>query len=236
MNMNGFVIESGVLLDYNGNATNLEIPEGIHTIVSGAFKNNSNIQNVLFPKTLKKIRNAAFWACRNLKAMKFNDGLEVIEENAFSFCNSLEKVVIPDSITEIGKNAFASCPKLKTIELPAGFLLGNPIFLPFQDVNMIYRENKNESSFAENVAKKASKNMGNTVRNGSGIATDSFISKVRNYKKSYEENIKVVESLLKEVKELEKEHKSLCVDIENQGQEIELVIKELAEVSKVLDA
>lgn len=73
--------------------TQIDIPEGIEIISTGAFE-SSSIMDVTIPETCK-----------------------TIEERAFYECFSLEEIFIPDSVDEIMDSAFAST-SIKTIQLP----------------------------------------------------------------------------------------------------------------------
>ena len=87
-----FEIEEGVLKAYNGENTNVIIPEGVEKIGSFAFR-DCNLSNVILPESLKSIMDNAF-------------------DN-----NNLEKVVIPSNVNYIFPNAFSNNPNLKTLEI-----------------------------------------------------------------------------------------------------------------------
>ena len=93
------------------------IPDGVHTISSGAFY-NANMQTVILP-----------------------DKLRVIKERAFANCVNFRKIFIPSSVVTIEKDAFAGCKLLKI------YCEGEPkedwIDLP-DEVN-IYYENMTEA-------------------------------------------------------------------------------------------
>lgn len=88
-----FEIIDGMLTAYNGEDTNIIIPEGVRIIDANVFRRR-NITNVILPESLETIRN-----------------------NAFSD-NNLEKIVIPSNVNFIGYSAFLNNPNLKTIEMP----------------------------------------------------------------------------------------------------------------------
>ena len=78
-----FVIENGVLIEYQGSGGDVVIPDGVISIGDGAFA-----------------------YCGSLKSVTIPDSVTSIGEWAFYNCNSLESVTIPDSVTNIGDHAF----------------------------------------------------------------------------------------------------------------------------------
>lgn len=94
-----FEINNGVLIKYNGNATELTVPRGaVNAIGEGAFRDNHEIRIVVIP-----------------------EGVKSIGKGVFARCFSLEQVIIPESVETIGDSAFSECYSLRSIKLPAGF-------------------------------------------------------------------------------------------------------------------
>ena len=57
-----FVIdENGVLTGYTGSDTNVVIPNGVTTIIYGAFKNCENLQNITIPDSVTSIDDDVFF-------------------------------------------------------------------------------------------------------------------------------------------------------------------------------
>ena len=88
---NGFAVVNGILLLYNGNETEVIIPDNVTSIV-GAFFAKNNITGVTVP-----------------------DSVVTIGKYAFSDCYGLTSITIPESVEKIGIGAFDSCQKLSAI-------------------------------------------------------------------------------------------------------------------------
>lgn len=141
---NSFVIEDGVLKEYIGIKSVVNIPEGVKEIEKRAFQFNKSIEKVNFPTTLcnigtqafqgcsnlttvkmsyriKNIENAAFSECTNLQSVDMSmTKLEVLQNRAFEDCTSLTEVTLPESIKVIGSHAFSGCKYLGSANLPEG--------------------------------------------------------------------------------------------------------------------
>ena len=115
-----FVIRGdGVLLKYNGNASNVVIPAGVKTI-SNAFYGNESLSRVTIPDSVTEIGGDAFFRCANLTSVNIPDSVTTIGAWAFGDCTSLTSVNIPDSVSYIGYRTFAWCESLTSISIPDG--------------------------------------------------------------------------------------------------------------------
>ena len=112
------VIENTVLKEYNGNASNVVIPEGITVIGRSAFARNKYIQNVTIPNTVTQIDFGAFWECPNLTSVTISGGVKIIGEDAFYGCTRLANVTIQNGVQTIGQGAFANCYSLANVVIP----------------------------------------------------------------------------------------------------------------------
>ena len=86
-----FVIENGVLTEYNGPGGDVVIPDGV-TGIKGEFP------------------DGAFADCSRLTSVVIPNGVTSIGEFAFSGCERLTSVVLPDSVATIERFAFSGCP------------------------------------------------------------------------------------------------------------------------------
>ncbi|MCB6547160.1 leucine-rich repeat domain-containing protein, partial [Blautia glucerasea] len=105
-----FVIDaSGKLTQYNGSDADVVIPDGVTTIGSNVFQNNTTIESVTFPNSLKEIGDYAFNGCTNLKGeLILPDNLETIGSYAFFNCSGITgELVIPDKVTYLPRGTFA---------------------------------------------------------------------------------------------------------------------------------
>ena len=84
-----FIIEEGVLSQYNGTLKNVVIPEGVTSIGNSAFSGNINIESIVFPDSVLSIGQYAFSNCKSLKNIQWPEGLQNIAQYAFRGCEAL---------------------------------------------------------------------------------------------------------------------------------------------------
>ena len=131
--MSTFVIENGVLNQYLGKETHVEIPNGVKSIGYNAFKNCDFIESIYIPKSV-----VHFWAdhntITNLKEVHISDisaWLNMDFDNQFQnpllyaeqlYLNGelVTELVIPKEITVIKKYAFFGCSSIKRVIIPEG--------------------------------------------------------------------------------------------------------------------
>lgn len=113
-----FIIHSGVLEKYQGNAETVVVPDGVHTIGEKAFCDNWAVRHVHLPESVKRIEWHAFNGCLLLQTIKLSKHLKSIGPCAFDMCRSLKAVELPNSVTEIGRYAFSDCRNLMSVRLP----------------------------------------------------------------------------------------------------------------------
>lgn len=104
-----FEINNGILTKYNGNATNVIIPDGVVGIGASAFAFASGIKSVTIPEGVTFIGTGAFSFCPGLETVVLPSTLETIDTGAFAFCPALSDITIPESVTLIGDGAFDCC-------------------------------------------------------------------------------------------------------------------------------
>ncbi len=119
-----FVIEDGVLVEYNGPGGDVVIPNGVKSIGVETFWGNKDIISVTLPKSMES--SGIFRGCENLEKIALHDSLKRLDYYAFTGCFSLKEIVIPESVTEIGWDVFENCKKLKTIVIPKNVKVINP--------------------------------------------------------------------------------------------------------------
>ena len=111
--------EKGVLTDYNGNDSDVVIPDGVTAIGSYAFAGCDTITSVIIPKSVKKIKGFAFHGCKRLTSVLIPGNVISIGERAFGECHNLTNVSISKGVMEIGKEAFVQCDKIANITIPS---------------------------------------------------------------------------------------------------------------------
>lgn len=111
-----FIIKNNVLVKYNGEATDIVIPEGVTSIADDAFK-NCTVTSIKFPESMTVISEGLFQNNSDLTSVTLSDKTTTIEASAFARCSKLTSINIPSSVTEIGDSAF-SYTGLTNIEIP----------------------------------------------------------------------------------------------------------------------
>lgn len=109
----------GYLIAYDGEETDVKVPDGIKLIGEEAFYNNREIEKVELPESVTGIGANAFRDCRELKTIHLPEGLTKIEDRAFSYCLELKSIYLPKSLIHIGAKAFEKT-SMKQVQLPAG--------------------------------------------------------------------------------------------------------------------
>ncbi|MBP3569394.1 MAG: leucine-rich repeat protein, partial [Lachnospiraceae bacterium] len=117
----GFLIINGILIEYTGDAEDVEIPSGVTSINDYAFLNNNFIVTVKIPSGVTTLGNSAFSNCDSLKEITIPNGMKTIGSYAFYNCPSIAKVTIPNSVTEIGNKAFDNIAADATINAPCSW-------------------------------------------------------------------------------------------------------------------
>ena len=100
------IVVNGLLIDGKKCSGNVNIPNGVTTIVDQAFYDNDKITSVTIPQGVKMIEECAFYECSNLKNVTIPDGVTSVGNVAFKECKKLKQVIIPESVKSIGYEAF----------------------------------------------------------------------------------------------------------------------------------
>lgn len=132
-----FIIQDGTLLLYQGNDSQVVIPEEVTIIGNRAFRNHSEITAITFPSSLTNIGDSAFQKCTGLVSFEFPDTLTTIGAGAFASCTGLVSIEFPDGLTSIGGSAFSGCTGLTgDLTIPAAVTsIGNSAFYQCTGLN-----------------------------------------------------------------------------------------------------
>ena len=127
------------------NIKDIDIPDSVTTIRTGAFCNCKALKSVIVPNSVTSVGSFAFAycdnlinvslpnnlasdkggdqmfrECPNLTSVTLPSNLTRIPQMFFHSCKALTKINIPDSVTSIENNAFGQCVSLTEIILPNG--------------------------------------------------------------------------------------------------------------------
>lgn len=115
-----FVINDGLLTEYNGTDTIVKIPDGVTSIGYNCFRRNEAIQKVIIPEGISAIQNGTFKECTNLIQVVLPESVVSIGDGAFEGCSSLRYINLPSAISSIPSSCFKECENLFSIDLPEG--------------------------------------------------------------------------------------------------------------------
>ena len=144
-------IQNGILMEYTGNDTNIEIPSSVVEFDIMFLYDNSKIKSfevaddnqyycavdgVIFSKDLKILMRYP-----DMKEGEYivPEGTTKISLGSFSNNQELTTVTLPESVTEIGDGAFYGCEKLESIRLSSSISeLGRYVFTDCKNLTTIY--------------------------------------------------------------------------------------------------
>lgn len=96
---------------------NVVLPEGVTTIMDGAFWDCADIKTISVPESVNILNPFCFYGCGSLTSINLPSSITTIPQGAFYYCTSLTSVVVPESVTSIGQTAFANCDSLLSVKL-----------------------------------------------------------------------------------------------------------------------
>lgn len=108
-----FVMLASVLVKYNGDASEVTIPETVTAIADAFF--GKDITSIDLG-SVKYIGNNAFYGCRSLTEITLPATCTEIGDMTFAGCTLLSKVSYAGGLEKIGFNAFANCTALTSFE------------------------------------------------------------------------------------------------------------------------
>ncbi|MBR3179108.1 MAG: leucine-rich repeat domain-containing protein [Clostridia bacterium] len=111
-----FEVVGGKLIKYNGESTEVVIPDNVTVIGTKAFENCSGITSVLIPNSVTQIERA-FPGCTSIKEIVIPDSVTFIGFGCFDGCSALKEIVIPNSVTTLDGEVFRGCNSLQRVQL-----------------------------------------------------------------------------------------------------------------------
>lgn len=100
-----FLCDKYTLVRYAGKDEDVDIPENITKIDTGAFKDNEYIKTVNIPDGVTEISSSAFEGCSALTSVRLPSHIKKINYKTFSGCDSMKSITIPESVEEILNDA-----------------------------------------------------------------------------------------------------------------------------------
>ncbi|MDO5296461.1 MAG: leucine-rich repeat domain-containing protein [bacterium] len=124
-------------------AYSIELPEGLATIGSAAFKNTEGLKSIVIPNSVTFIDSKAFQGCTELESITLSNSLTAIPDQCFTWCKSLESIAIPASVNKIGAGSFEKCHSLKSITIPnsVSYIAGN-VFAECSNLSQVTLSNR----------------------------------------------------------------------------------------------
>ena len=116
--MGSFSVVNNVVTGNNGLCSGLvNIPSGVTSIATDAFRNNLSITSVVIPDTVLTISQGAFWGANGITSLTIGNGVTTIGDRAFNGVNKITSLIIPNSVTTIGNSAFSGTSLLASLTL-----------------------------------------------------------------------------------------------------------------------
>lgn len=127
---NGFIIDDGVLIRYNGNQAKVVIPDVVTEIGDDAFLENDYIKEVFLHEGVLEIGDYAFESCEQLETVHLSEGIFKIGFEAFCGCKNLRSLVLPKSLRVVRGSAFESCKNLEKVTIfSENLVMSNRVFM-----------------------------------------------------------------------------------------------------------
>lgn len=106
--------EDSVPFDFNEDATELIIPEGVRVIAPSAFYDCENLRSVHISGSVKTVCPEAFSLCFKLEQLQLCEGIERLCDSAFHG-TGLKEVILPESMKCVEARAFSLCFHLEHV-------------------------------------------------------------------------------------------------------------------------
>ena len=131
-----FSVREGVLVEYTGQDSFVEIPIGVREIGEQAFINNGKLLGVKIPEGVVKIGKRAFFGCGGLSQIDGMKGVREVDESAFTGSG-----VAPDDDSPYVVNGVLSGGELDGEgNLPAARLVADNAFFGCDAQELVFKE------------------------------------------------------------------------------------------------
>ena len=125
--------------------TEMQIPNGVKYINTGAFRNCTSLKNIALPDSLQTIGTAAFSGCTSLTDVDLPEKITTVNVRTFYNCTSLVDVTFNGEVTGIGEQAFENCKSLVSIDLSNVENIHNKAFFDCKSIASMNFSEKLES-------------------------------------------------------------------------------------------
>ena len=124
-----FVIEDGVLVEYNGTDAEVVIPSGVTRIGSYAFADCDTLEKLTISKGVSEIERGAFSGCNNLKTVTISDDVVVIEKYAFYQCTNLSEISFSKNLSNVEEYAFEKTAWLESQKIKNELVIAEAVLI-----------------------------------------------------------------------------------------------------------
>lgn len=111
---------TGTSFSVGGAIMSVDVPSGITSLDSEAFRGYVSLTGVTLPNSLTSIGSQSFRNCNSLSSITIPDSVTTIGYEAFRNCSGLTSIDIPNSVTSIGNSAFYQCTSLTSCTIGNG--------------------------------------------------------------------------------------------------------------------
>lgn len=118
--MRSLTVENGVLVACKDGSRELKVPENVHTVGNGAFKNCEKLEHLEIGEQVRAIEKEACRGCKSLERLLLPSSVKKVGESAFRDCISLTSVITANDDLELGERAFENCASLSSVKLSDG--------------------------------------------------------------------------------------------------------------------
>lgn len=126
--VDGYVVEKGTLVRYEGTEKKLHTPKGVLAIGQDAFRDNRTAREIVVTDGVLYVGENAFYGCDGVRNLTLPESVVAIGHYAFRECRRLKTLALPGGLRAAGYNLFHSCDNLTEADVPMNmeFLAGTP--------------------------------------------------------------------------------------------------------------
>ncbi|MDD5923388.1 MAG: leucine-rich repeat protein [Clostridia bacterium] len=113
---NDFIVENGVLVEYNGYNSTVIIPDNVYEIADHVFENHSEITSIDFGSNVYYVGNYAFYNCDGLMEIGGHESISKV--GAYAFYGTQWFDAIRDDVKMLNNIVIGGSPDLSGFEFP----------------------------------------------------------------------------------------------------------------------